>query len=397
MEHILAYYTPEEWVYVPGIFAPTSGPDKNPTLFRQRIDTLPFQGSKDVTFDPSRISTHFTNDHAPTQPPYSSIIASNIFSSQISRGFNSDKLVGRFMAAFTPTQQLKNLNYPAAGAAWNYFLSRSTSFYLIAPSYPVQRLSPEGLPRLMVSNSQNFINETFTPVNTPTFGYPYPLYRVVQPVVINNLGTITTNLTINGFRQTSPNVYEADVRDMPNLGVLNFSFSNTAFATVREFMLNGDSFAPNEPGLYQEAEFVEYPIIKQIREHMDLYPHYGLKDNVIADDSCLSADWMWRRYSNTGQQSPHGGDAWFINGTNNFHPVEPVPNGTMIYWIAIYGGEEPGKRVRHPNGTILAAPVNGKKRIRCAFTLPAEITPIADAGVLLRRCNPTLGFVPGVA
>ena len=103
---------------------------------------------------------------------------------------------------------------------------------------------------------------------------------------------------------------------------------------------------------------------------------------------------MALRYSNSGLSSgAYGGDAWLqSNGTNDAHPIEPVPSGTLVYWVALYNGSELGKKVVAPDGTVLARPVNGKRKIRCAFHLAAELTPIADEGILLRRCNPTLGY-----
>lgn len=366
--------------------------DSDPTLFRYRVESVPFQANKEV-FDPTRINTHLVNDHAPTQPPYSTTISSLILANQVSRGFNSDKVVGLYMSKFDPIVTVNKLNYPAIGAAWNYFKPEQTGFYTVVPSYPIYRYSPAGKARLIVSQG-GLGAATWTPVSAPDFTTTYPKFRVVQPVLLNNPAVITMpNLLNAGFTQVRPGVYEADPQYIPNLGEVQINFTQSAYTTVRSYYLNGDSFSPSDPLLFNEAEFAAKPIIGQALGHINNYPHYGIADGSLSLVKCYSANWLYYIGLIGVQQRVYGGDTWLQSGTNTSHPIEELPNGTLVYWVALYNGEESDKKVVHPTtGALLARPVNGKKRIRCAFTLPAELTPVADPGVLLRRCNPTVGF-----
>lgn len=381
MEHILAFSTEYE------------------TLYRHRVTTLPLQ-TPSSAFDPSRLAAHLSTDHpVGLNPLRSSQISGSILLGQTGKGFTSDRVRGRFMAAFTPQAPVKGLNYPTIGAAWNFFENRVTSFYLVASTVPLRNLSPTGRALVVINNGSSFPFLNLTPLNVEEFGRQGLRYRVVQPTQFNTGGVITApQLLSQGFIQTRPNVYEADIKDVPNLGVASIQIQSSLNATVREFTLSGDLFPPGEPGLFNETEFTANPLIPSVVDHINTYPHHGVRDEVLSNTTCLSTFWLQGRYTNTVQQQGYGGDTWFNgDGTNNSHPIEPVAPSTNIYWIALYNGDEPGKRVRHPNGTILAAPVNGKRRIRCAFLLPVEVTPLADPGVVLRRCNPTLGYRPGLA
>lgn len=367
------------------------------TLFRQRITTLPFQ-TPSSTFDPSHLTNHLATDH-PSQPLVgSALIGEAILSGQKAKGFNSDRVKGRFMADFAPQAPIKGLNYPTVGAAWNFFENKVTSFFLVASSVPLRFLSPTGKAFVSLNYGNTFPNQTLDPVDNLEFGKPGQKYRVVQPTQFNTGGVITApNLLTQGFVQTRPNVFEAEIKDVPNLGAVNTFITSSLFATVREFTLSGDIFPPGEVGFFKESEFTANPLVPLIVDHILNYPHHGIRDDQLSSTSCLSTFWLQGRYTNNVQQQGYGGDTWFNgDGSNNSHPIEPVAPGTVVYWVAYYNGEEFGKRVRHPDGSILAAPVNGKKRIRCAFTLPVELTPLADPGVVLRRCNPTLGYRQGL-
>jgi hypothetical protein len=368
------------------------------TLFRQRVTTLPLQTPSSI-FDPSRLTNHLATDH-PNQPLVSSaLISEAILSGQKAKGFNSDRVRGRFLGDFTPQAPIKGLNYPTVGAAWNFFENKITSFFLVASSVPLRFLSPTGKAFVSLNYGSSFPNQTLTPVESLEFGKLGQKYRVVQPTQFNTGGVITApQLLTQGFVQIRPNVFEADIKDVPNFGVANTLINSSLFATVREFTLSSDIFPPGEVGFFNEAEFTANPLIPSVVDHINTYPHHGIRDEILSNTTCMSTFWLQGRYTNNVQQQGYGGDTWFNgDGSNNSHPIEPVLPGTVIYWVAYYNGEESGKRVRHPNGSILAAPVNGKKRIRCAFTLPVELTPLADQGVVLRRCNPTLGYRPGLA
>ena len=367
------------------------------TLFRQRVNTLPLQPPLS-TYDPQKLTTHLSTDHPVSAVILSSaLMGSMVVQGQVTRGFNSDKVKGGYMKDFAPTTPIKSLNYPTIGAAWNYFDNKITSFYYIAGNTPLKEISPTGKPLVVLQYTASFPSVNLSPLNSVEYGKPGQVYRVVQPVQFNTNGVINVSpLLGQGFTQTKPNVFEAELKNVPNLGELSINIYSSTFTMVREYTLSGDMFTATEPGFFKESEFSANPVISQINNHIQTYPHYGIKDNELSDNACLSSDWLQNIYSDYRQQTGYGGDTWFVEGINNSHPIEPVTTGTLVYWIALYNGQETGKRVRHPDGSIIAKPVNGKKRIRCAFALAAELTPLADPGVVLRRCNPTVGYKRGL-
>lgn len=368
------------------------------TLFRQRVTPLPLQPPASSPFDPALLTSHLLTDHnngGIAAPSPSSEISQSIYTYQVSNGFNSDRVNGTYMAAFNPAAPLKSLSIPTIGAAWNLLEDKVTSFYLVGTPVPLNGLSPTGRSFLALTYTANFPYTQLQPASSVEFGKPDQFYRVVQPTQLNTNGTISaSNLTSNGWVQTKPNVYEVELKNTPNMGWVDVFISSSNTTKVREFILTGDVFPAGSQGFFKEAEFAVEPSVQQIFTHMDTYPHYGIRDSQLSNTSCLSANEMGLRYSNSGlQNGAYGGDAWLqSNGTNDAHPIEPLPSGTLVYWVALYNGSELGKKVVAPDGTVLARPVNGKRKIRCAFHLAAELTPIADEGVLLRRCNPTLGY-----
>lgn len=367
------------------------------TLFRQRVTPLPLQPPSSSPFDPAVLTSHLLTDHnnGGIAAPASSEISQSIYTYQVSNGFNSDRVNGTYMAAFNPAAPLKSLSIPTIGAAWNLLEDKVTSFYLVGTPVPLNGLSPTGRSFLALNYTANFPYTQLQPASSVEFGKPDQFYRVVQPTQLNTNGTISaSNLTNNGWVQTKPNVYEIELKNTPNMGRVDVYLSSSDTTKVRQFILTGNLFPAGGQGFFKEAEFAVEPSVQQIFTHMDTYPHYGIRDSQLSNTSCLSANEMAQRYSNYGLESgAYGGDAWLqSNGTNDAHPIEPLPSGTLVYWVALYNGSELGKKVVAPDGTVLARPVNGKRKMRCAFLLAAELTPIADEGVLLRRCNPTLGY-----
>lgn len=377
------------------------------TLFRQRVTTIVFNRVI-VPYDPSTLTTHLLDAHNGGSSPVSSLVISNlILQKQINSGFTSDKINGKFMNAFNSVSVVRDLDYPASGAAWLYFLNVPTTFFALIPPIPLTIVPGEDNPLLISNNSIFPFNTTYLLKSQPIYGTTYNKYRLIRPIGINTTASFTLNtlLLTSGFSQVSSNVWEANINEIPG-GTgsggwvpLSSIWTNTGGATtVFPFKINGDSLEPGDSRIFTESSFLEQTGVATMLQHMATYPHYGIDDKAISQDKCFSAAYLSQTYSIGRYSNMYGGDSWIESGNQNrSHPVEEVPPDTLVTWVALYNGEEPGKKVVAPDGTLLARPVNNRTKIRCAFQLPANVTPVADTGVLLRRLNPTWGFKPGIA
>jgi len=360
------------------------------SLFRQLLDPITFTTPIPDTYLSSQLTDHLVALHngGAFNGYYSDTISSTILDHQLANNLSSDWITdGSFMADIDTSAlfAVSDLSYTAIGGAWLYFTDTRYAWATIQSSVPL-----ESVPSFVVEDGTSvYIDFSYADNAVFTINDYVNIHSVA---FINVVNPTPRTLNINGLTQVSPSFYTANPIFVKN-NTSNWQPQSSSFS--RSYYLDADSFDVGSDGLFNEGDVASNTTVANAVAHKnDASVHVAMDDFKLSTGSTLTSRFM--RYALTPNYflgNGFGGDAWFDQ--NNDLQFPAIDNPVTVTWIAYHNANpgEAAKYVRHPTtNEVIAKAVNNKTEMRCSFELPLGVTPVADAGIVLRRLNPTQGY-----
>ena len=336
--------------------------------------------------DEDAVLAHIDTVHYVNVP--SADISNKIVSHQVQKGLTSDLITdGKFMKDFTPTPTVVNkLGYGMLeGAAHHYF--NETQYIVVVDSTMNYTEFKKG---------RRFYMDTFKGVRcdigTPEGEvFPNSYIRFHSPAVIHRYDVNEKPNKINSLTEISPDVYKNNPVEVFDTQ-LNFRW-NANDKRSGMYQLDPDVLPPQ--GFINYDELTSHPAVAFALDHItqkDIHPGSWVTPE-LSSTTTVSSEVIDSIYANnTIRYRPSTGD-WFVSPDKKSYSYEAQLTEAEGHWLAISIGD-PDAKVTDPDdpNLILGQCVNGTDEMRCYFTLDKDKFPVATSTVLLRRCNPIMGF-----
>lgn len=365
------------------------------SLFQQQLANI-LWGFKPAGVNTAVLQPHVNDMSIHEVKTSSQTVVTSILNHQISYGLSSDWVTdGLWMSDFNPQPTtIDKLNLGLLEGAAHLFFTGSRTMVM------------------MMENSLNYINYKpgkrvlvrpgATTINVTLSGYTEELrdgdyIRFHSPALFNNSDEVLDQIdpsTIVGFTEISPNYLTANpffINTTFNFSWILSSYNTTAY----RYKLSADSL-PSD-WFYTDANIIEDPTVSEMMAHVeDNNIHYMKTWNtpVLKDNQVISGSVITTLGSATAINTrPPTGD-WFITPSGESMSYQAELTSGVGHWMAMSIGD-PNALVTDPDdpSIVLGECVNGTDEMRTYFTLPYDKLPVATPGVILRRCNPGLGFI----
>lgn len=359
------------------------------SLYKQNIDNViwPFKGE---SVDLGVMQNHIDSPH--TAHYTSFFIGQTILTKQISGGLNSDIISdGLFMGNFNPQPlTIDRLGFGCLeGAAHHYFTNDRVLFALMDSTVPYTTWAKGR--KLWTSTGTTLGLSMGTVVGEVL---PSDYVKIHSPGMINNDDDVIKPNTydLENFEEIAPYVYQANPIYIDNYISFNWGFSGSSEKTG-QYQLDPDILPPD--GFVDITAIENNPAIVSMLDHINnesIHPG-SWTTPVLSDNTTVGSRIINDLYDNyTLRYRPGTGD-WYVTpdgGSMSYQEELTDPTG---HWLAISKGD-PDALVLDPDdpSIVLGECVNGTDEMRCYFTLADGKLPVATPTVILRRCNPVLGF-----
>lgn len=315
-------------------------------------------------------------------------ITNNILSYQLQKGLTSDLIIdGKFMKDFTPKPLvIDKLGYGMLEGAAHYYFTETMYLLIVDSTMPYTNLN---LGRSFYISP--YSNTSFT-IGTPVGEvFPNSYLRFHSPAVLHRVEFDVKLSKLNTLTEISPDVYQNNPVEIYYRDInLNWDVDDSKSGLYK---LDPDVLPPK--GFLNIDEIKSHPTVKSMVSHMgldDIHSGNWIKPELSSKTTVSSdvIDDMF--YSYRRRNTPNSGD-WFVSPDKKSYSYEAPLTETEGHWIAISIGD-PDAKVTDPDNPniILGQCVNGTDEMRCYFTLDKDKFPVATPTVLLRRCNPIMGF-----
>ena len=349
------------------------------SMFRQLLEPIAFTTATPDMYTSSQLTQHLDNKHSESDiKTVSSQISALVLDYQVVQGLSSDWITDGLWLADIDIPSLftvSDLTYPGVGGAWLYFSDERYTWVTVQYQ----------------TNTQFWVNDD-TGINVywdkPSEG------SATDRVYVSNFNGV--NVTIGNLNPTTlPNSFVEFIPDRKWEANPIFITQNPSYLRpsdidfVRTHYLDADILPLDSTGLYDESITLANPLIQEATSHIqDASIHIQMSDEFISESTSYPSYYI--RYAlnyNLYLYNGFSGDAWYDELGRLQSPQ--LTDTLESYWIA-FGNN--GGYVRHPDtNEVIAAPVNNKKEVRCSFTLPLGLMPVADPDIVLRCLNPGLG------
>jgi hypothetical protein len=362
------------------------------SLYQQNLTNVLWPLKDKVEFNDSLLQEHI---NIPVHLPKvsSTNINNQIVFHQVNNGLNSDVVQnGLWMSDFNPqTLTIDTLGYGLLeGAGHHYFTNTRVSLLLMDSTLPYER-SRQGR-RVWYSTNHNVTINLGDPIGNISSD---DRVKIHSPVIINNTDEDIKPYTgdTHGLTQIEPWVFEGSVLSLDTDNpFFNFPLTSSTVKTG-QFQLDPDVLPLD--GFINETDITNNPVVQSMQTHVNdssIHPgSWGLPE--LLDSQTVSGRVISDLYDDsTIRSTPHTGD-WFVTPGGGSMSYKEGLTDPVAHWLAISIGN-PNALVTDPDDSdiVLGECVNGTDQMRCYFTLADGKLPVATPGVILRRCNPIMGF-----
>lgn len=315
-------------------------------------------------------------------------ISNKIVSHQVQKKLTSDLITdGKFMKDFTPSPLvIDRLGYGMLEGAAHYYFTE-THYFVIMDSTMSYTEFNKGR-RFFIDSYRDVRCRLGTPVGEV---FPESYVRFHSPAVIHRYDVNVKPDKVDELTEISPDVYQNNPVEIFDT-YIDFDW-DTNDNRSGLYQLDPDVLPPE--GFINYDEIAAHPVIKNMLNHISqekLHPGSWVNPELLPTTTVSSRviDSMYSR--NTLRYRSSTGD-WFVSPDNKSYSYKAQLTEPEGHWLAISIGD-PDAKVTDPDdpNLILGQCVNGTDEMRCYFTLDKDKFPVATPTVLLRRCNPIMGF-----
>ena len=275
------------------------------------------------------------------------------------------------------------------GAAHHYFTGNRVLFALMDSTVPYTTWAKG---RRLLTTSNTALGITMGTVVGEVF--PEDYVKIHSPGMINNADDVVKPNTYNqeNFVEVEPYVYQANPLYIDSYISFYWGFTGTS-VTTGKYQLDPDVL-PSE-GFVDIAGVENHPDIVAMLDHMNnasIHPG-SWTTPVLSSNTTVGSQIISDLYDDiTIRNTPGTGD-WYVTPGGSSMSYQEVLTEPTGHWLAISQGD-PDALVLDPDDSsiVLGECVNGTDQMRCYFTLADGKLPVATSTVILRRCNPIMGF-----
>ena len=359
------------------------------SLYKQNIANViwPFKGE---SVDLDAMQNHIDTPHIEHYTSY--YIGQSIIDRQINYGLNSDMISDSlFMGDFNVQPlTIDRLGFGCLeGAAHHYFTNDRVLFALIDSTVPY---TTRAKGRHLLTSTGTILSVSIGTVVGEVI--PSDYVKIHSPGIINNNDDVIKPNTYNlkNFEEIAPYVYQANPLYIYNSISFNWGFSSS-YKETGKYQLDPDILPPD--GFIDISAIENNPAIVSMLDHINnksIHPG-SWTTPILSNNTTVGSriiDDLYSRY--TVQYRPGTGD-WYVTPDGGSMSYQEELTDSTGHWLAISQGD-PDALVLDPDdpSIVLGECVNGTDEMRCYFTLADGKFPVATPTVILRRCNPVMGF-----
>lgn len=355
------------------------------SLFKQNLDPK-FGLFQIPSPDDSDVLKHLDSVHFINVP--SADISNRILSHQLQHNLTSDLISdGKFMKDFVISPVVVDkLGYGMLeGVAHHYF--NEVKYLIVVDSNVSYTKFAKGR-HVFIESYDDIRCYIGTPVGEVL---PTSYVKFHSPAVIHRHNADVKPDKLDDLTEISPDVYQNNPLEIFD----KYIDVEWTVNTKKDGLYKLDPDVLPSKGFVNYEEVAAIPVIKKMLDHMaqtNIHPGSWITAELSPKTTTSSGTLSVMYGKNTLQYRPSNGD-WFVSPDNKSYSYKANLTDDKGHWLA-YSTGDPNAKVTDPDdpSIVLGQCVNGTSEMRCYFTLDKDKFPEATPSVLLRRCNPIMGF-----